>query len=81
MPGATRRSLGEIGFLYGAYNFALPVLLGNTLGGVILVTIVNYFQTPTYVQEDPSRRLGIKQWLFTWDTGRDKEELQQTLAD
>jgi formate/nitrite transporter FocA (FNT family) len=26
-------------------EFALPVLLGNTLGGVLLVTVVNYFQT------------------------------------
>ena len=73
--------VGQIGLLYGAYNFALPVLLGNTFGGVLLVTIVNYFQTPTYIQEDPSRRLGLKQWLFTWDTGREKEELEQMLAD
>ncbi len=73
--------VGQIGLLYGAYNFALPVLLGNTVGGILLVTIVNYFQTPTYIQEDPSRRLGIKQWLFTWNTGRDKEELEQMLSD
>lgn len=73
--------LGQIGLWYGVYNFALPVLLGNTLGGVILVTIVNYFQTPTYIQEDPSRRLSLKEWLFTWDTGRDKDELEQMLSD
>jgi len=73
--------VGQIGLLYGAYNFALPVLLGNTFGGVLLVTIVNYFQTPTYIQEDPSRRLGLKQWLFTWDTGREKDELEQMLSD
>lgn len=68
---------GQVGLLYGAYNFALPVLLGNTFGGVLLVTIVNYFQTPDYIQEDPSKRLGLKQWLFTWDRGRDLEELEQ----
>ena len=73
--------LGEIALMHGAYNFALPVLLGNTFGGVLLVTIVNYFQTPTYIQEDSSRRLGLKEWLFTWDTGRDKEELEQALRD
>ncbi len=73
--------VGQIGPLYGAYNFALPVLLGNTLGGVLLVTIVNYFQTPTYIQEDPSRRLSLKQWLFTWNTGRDKEELEEMFSD
>jgi formate/nitrite transporter FocA (FNT family) len=27
----------------GVTEFALPVLLGNTLGGVLLVTVVNYF--------------------------------------
>ncbi len=73
--------LGQIGLLYGAYNFALPVLLGNTLGGVLLVTIVNYFQTPSYIQEDPSRRLSLKRWLFTWDRGRNKEQLEKMLAD
>ncbi len=26
-------------------GFVLPVLLGNTIGGVLLVTVVNYFQT------------------------------------
>lgn len=72
---------GQIGLLYGVSNFALPVLLGNTVGGVLLVTIVNYFQTPTYIQEDPSRRLNLREWLFTWDTGRDKEELEAMLAD
>ena len=73
--------LGQVGLAHGAYNFALPVLLGNTFGGVLLVTIVNYFQTPTYIQEDPNRRLTIRQWLFTWDRGRDKEELERMLSD
>ncbi|ELY35530.1 formate/nitrite transporter family protein [Natronorubrum tibetense] len=73
--------LGQVGLLHGAYNFALPVLLGNTFGGVLLVTLVNYFQTPSYIQEDPSRRLTPKQWLFTWNTGRDKEELEQMASD
>ena len=72
---------GQVGLAHGAYHFALPVLLGNTVGGVLLVTIVNYFQTPTYIQEDPSRRLSLKEWLFTWNTGRDKEELERMLND
>jgi formate/nitrite transporter FocA (FNT family) len=29
----------------GLFGFVLPVLLGNTVGGVTLVTVVNYFQT------------------------------------
>ncbi|RQG97099.1 formate/nitrite transporter family protein [Natrarchaeobius chitinivorans] len=72
---------GQVGLVHGAYNFAFPVLLGNTFGGVLLVTIVNYFQTPTFIQEDPSRRLGFREWLFTWNTGREKEELEQMLED
>lgn len=72
---------GHIGLMSGISQFALPVLLGNTVGGVLLVTIVNYFQTPTYIQQDPSRRLTLREWLFTWDTGRDKEELESMLAD
>lgn len=73
--------LGQIELLHGLSQFALPVLLGNTFGGVLLVTIVNYFQTPTYIQEDPSRRLSLRDWLFTWDTGRDKDELEAMLSD
>ena len=29
----------------GLSEFVLPVLLGNTLGGILLVTVVNYYQT------------------------------------
>ncbi len=32
-------------FLEGLVWFVFPVLLGNTVGGVLLVTVVNYFQT------------------------------------
>lgn len=72
---------GHIGLLDGAYNFALPVLLGNTFGGVLLVTIVNYFQTPSFIQENPERRLSITEWLFTWDRGREREELKSEFAE
>lgn len=36
---------GELSLLVGMTEFVIPVLLGNTLGGVVLVTLVNYFQT------------------------------------
>lgn len=36
---------GEAVFLPHLSGFILPVLLGNTAGGVLLVTVVNYFQT------------------------------------
>jgi len=36
---------GELALTVGVWEFVLPVLLGNSLGGVALVTVVNYFQT------------------------------------
>jgi formate/nitrite transporter FocA (FNT family) len=45
----------------------LPVLLGNILGGVLLVTAVNYFQTPDYLEKNPEKRIPFKQWLFGMD--------------
>lgn len=42
----------------------LPVLLGNIAGGVLLVTTVNYFQTPAYLENNPEKALSIREWLF-----------------
>jgi formate/nitrite transporter FocA (FNT family) len=36
---------GYASLLPSLYGFVLPVLIGNTVGGVFLVTVVNYFQT------------------------------------
>jgi len=36
---------GRLALLTGLTGFVLPVLAGNTVGGVLLVTVVNYFQT------------------------------------
>jgi formate/nitrite transporter FocA (FNT family) len=36
---------GDLSLLVGLTDFVGPVLLGNTVGGVVLVTVVNYFQT------------------------------------
>ncbi|EMA43905.1 formate/nitrite transporter family protein [Halobiforma nitratireducens] len=70
--------LGEIGLLYGATNFALPVLLGNTLGGVVLVTTINYYQTSHEVHE-LSDKLSVSEWLFTNKTALDPEKLKEKL--
>jgi len=37
--------LGELAVSVGVTQFVVPVLLGNSVGGVVLVTVVNYFQT------------------------------------
>ena len=48
-------------------GFVLPVLLGNTLGGVVLVTVVNYYQTSDQRLQISRfrgvRRLSIREWL------------------
>ena len=67
--------IGETTLVAGMGGFVLPVLVGNTLGGVVLVTITNYFQTPGYLEENPSRRLSIREWVASWNTGRNKQEL------
>lgn len=64
--------LGQAEFWTSLYQVGLPVLLGNTVGGVFFVTIVNYFQTPGYIRDDSENRLPLKKWLFSWDEGRDK---------
>lgn len=62
---------GETGLVTGLVEFPLPVLLGNTLGGVVLVTLLNYGQTEhRFPTADERRRLSLKEWLFERHTGR-----------
>ena len=55
-------------------GFVLPVLLGNTLGGVLLVTVVNYYQTSDRrLQIDrfsDVRRLSPREWIAGSLAGR-----------
>ncbi len=67
--------LGELGVLLGLRAFVVPVLLGNTLGGVVLVTVVNYFQTTedrleSARFEGANRQLSVREWLFGGFVGR-----------
>ncbi|MFC6718609.1 formate/nitrite transporter family protein [Natrialbaceae archaeon GCM10025810] len=67
--------LGDVSFGYGFVNFVLPVLAGNTIGGVVLVTVVNYFQTTRDRLESArfagtERRLSIPEWAFGGFAGR-----------
>ena len=54
--------LGEAALLSGLVGFVLPVLLGNTIGGVVLVTLVNYFQT-TERRVESTREDGVERQL------------------
>ena len=61
--------------LAGLVEFVLPVLLGNTIGGIILVTVVNYYQTTDRrlkAVRDPDAEdpLSLREWLFGGLVGR-----------
>jgi formate/nitrite transporter FocA (FNT family) len=65
----------DASLLAGLGGFVLPVLLGNTVGGVVLVTVVNYFQT-TEERLDIARRdssaprLTPREWVLGSGSGR-----------
>ena len=66
---------GEMTFYSGMAGFVVPVLLGNTVGGVVLVTLVNYFQTSEERLEEArfegmSRRLTVPEWVLGRAAGR-----------
>jgi formate/nitrite transporter FocA (FNT family) len=66
---------GSAGLLVGVTEFLVPVFLGNTLGGVVLVTLINYGQTerrfPT--GEGERARLGVRDWLLSGRVSRPGE--------
>ncbi len=68
-------ALGDVALFVGLTEFVLPVLLGNTAGGVILVTVVNYFQTTEDRLESArfrgaARQLTVREWLLGRFAGR-----------
>ena len=75
---------GDLVLMTGLIEFVLPVLLGNTVGGVVLVTLVNYFQTTeTRLEsarfEGTTRQLSIREWLFGGFVGRSYVPLIDTV--
>jgi formate/nitrite transporter FocA (FNT family)/nucleotide-binding universal stress UspA family protein len=75
--------LGEAALLPGLVGFVLPVLLGNTIGGVVLVTVVNYFQTTEERLEEArfggvERRLSVRESAFGGLVGRSYVPLLDT---
>ena len=66
---------GGVTLVGGLGGFVVPVLLGNTIGGVVLVTIVNYFQTSEERLEEArfegmTRRLTVPEWVLGRAAGR-----------
>jgi formate/nitrite transporter FocA (FNT family)/nucleotide-binding universal stress UspA family protein len=75
--------LDDLSLLVGLTEFVVPVLLGNTVGGVVLVTVVNYFQTTesrlaSARFEGASRQLSPREWLFGGLAGRSYVPLVDT---
>ena len=75
--------LGDLGLAVGLWEFVFPVLLGNTAGGVVLVTVVNYFQTTeerlaSARFEGAQRQLSIPEWTLGSLAGRSYVPLLDT---
>ncbi|RKD88063.1 formate/nitrite transporter FocA (FNT family) [Halopiger aswanensis] len=62
---------GEVALATGAVEFVLPVLLGNTIGGVVLVTVVNYFQAVERTYQAQHTTLSLREILFSRDARSD----------
>jgi formate/nitrite transporter FocA (FNT family)/nucleotide-binding universal stress UspA family protein len=66
-------------------GFVLPVLLGNTVGGVVLVTVVNYYQTSDQRLQierfQDVRRLSLREWLAGSLAGRSYVPVIDTLEE
>jgi formate/nitrite transporter FocA (FNT family) len=66
---------GQAAVLPALSGFILPVLLGNTIGGVLLVTVVNYFQTTerrvkSVRKDGVERQLSFREVLIGGPAGR-----------
>jgi formate/nitrite transporter FocA (FNT family)/nucleotide-binding universal stress UspA family protein len=77
--------VGDLPFLLAMTDFVIPVMLGNTIGGVVLVTIVNYYQTTEERLEtarfEHVRRLNPREWLLGNLAGRSYVPLVDTVGD
>ncbi len=76
----------DLGLLLGLREFVLPVLAGNTVGGVVLVTAVNYFQTTESRLESArfqgaARQLSLREWAFGGFVGRSYVPLVDTTTE
>jgi formate/nitrite transporter FocA (FNT family)/nucleotide-binding universal stress UspA family protein len=77
--------VGGTGLFTAMTEFVLPVLLGNTLGGVLLVTVVNYYQTSERRLEierfEHAHRLSTREWLLGDLAGRSYVPVVDTLGE
>lgn len=67
----------EATLTHALFGFFTPVLLGNTIGGVLLVAILNYAQTNDalyHEEENGSLALPWRAWAFEFHTGTEKTD-------
>ncbi len=73
---------GQTAFVPGFFGFVVPVILGNTVGGAILVTVVNYFQTTErrlkMARGGAHRQLSMSEMLFGGLVGRSYVPVNQS---
>ena len=76
---------GDLAMTVALSEFVLPVLLGNTLGGIALVTVVNYYQTSERRLEverfEHVRRLSGREMLLGNLAGRSYVPIVDTLEE
>jgi len=77
--------VGNLGVVTALSEFVIPVLLGNTVGGVLLVTVVNYYQTSERRLEigqfENVRRLSTREWVLGTLAGRSYVPVVDTLGE
>jgi formate/nitrite transporter FocA (FNT family) len=77
--------LGQVGIGVAMVEFVGPVLVGNTVGGVVLVTVVNYYQTSERRLEverfEHVRRLSGREWVLGNLAGRSYVPIVDTLEE
>ena len=77
--------VAELALTPALLEFVIPVLLGNTVGGIVLVTVVNYYQTSErrleVEQFEHVRRLSGREMLLGSLAGRSYVPLVDTLEE
>jgi formate/nitrite transporter FocA (FNT family)/nucleotide-binding universal stress UspA family protein len=77
--------VSDLGLYTGMFEFVIPVLVGNTMGGVLLVTVVNYYQTSEKRLEiarfENVRRLSTREMLLGNLAGRSYVPLIDTVEE
>jgi formate/nitrite transporter FocA (FNT family) len=62
---------GDLALATGVFEFVLPVLLGNTISGILLVTVVNYFQAVERTYQEQNYQLSMREMIFGKYAGGD----------